>query len=581
MTLRELLRAVWLGRWFLVGTLVVTLAAGYWFAAHQTVDYRATALVQLGSGEVGDGNVMADPDPSRVTADAVMELAESTEDVGTIAGRVSATFDGDKTMAIDVQDPDADAAVRDVNAVASAYVASLPGVIAEQVAALDEQIARASEQVTAARNTIAASPNDPVASALEAAGTQQLATLTATKTAFATLVRPGTVVQTAHEAMPLALSQRNVLGLAFLGGLVAGVGLALARSALDQRVRTPAQAARSADAPVLAQISGVKGAVIEAQRDDRLPVASRVATPFTESIRELRTAVQVGLEHRDHVAVVVSAADPRAPRAFVAANLAVSFALSGRRTIVLSGDMRRPQIDAMLPPPVGWSGPAHQLRPTRVPHLEVCPVPEVELDPADFLATQRARELIESLCRRAGIVVIDAPPILAAADATILGAYAEGVVLVVGAGRTDQAVLAEASERLRTNDVPLLGLAVAGVRGNRRTDYASTYGDAAAEAWVGTQGQTREPTAAPGGAPEPPEPAAPRGDTPTQMIPAAAQVLGVVTVPGVEAQAARRDAARHQRPGQAVGAARGRVLEQADTDGGTAGAAPTPLHESA
>ncbi|MEU2201902.1 CpsD/CapB family tyrosine-protein kinase [Isoptericola sp. NPDC019482] len=482
MTFRELLHAVWFGRWFVLGALVVTLVGAQLYAGQQEVEYQATAAVQLGLGTSATGEVTPEADPSSVTSDELLARASAGGGAAVLPGQVSAAYDsGSRTMTIEARAATPEAAVAAANAVADAYVDVLPEVVGSQVSAIDEQISRVSDQIEKARATLEQQAKDPEAKALEQTGMDTLTQLTSTKTAFALLVEPGRLTAPAQAASPVTLSGSNVIGVAILLGLVAGVGLALARSALDQRVRTAAQAASIADAPVLAEMGGMSRATKESGRDGRLPVASRVATPFTESVRELRTAVQVGLEHRDHVAVVVSAADPRAPRAFVTANLAASFALSGRRTIVLSGDMRRPQIDTLLPPPADWDGPSHQLRPTRVPNLEVCPVPDVELDPADYLATQGAQDLFQSLTRQADIVVVDAPPILAAADATILGGYADGTVLVVSAGRTDRLVLGEAAERLRTNDVPLLGIAVAGVAGNRRTEYAATYGDSRAD----------------------------------------------------------------------------------------------------
>jgi Mrp family chromosome partitioning ATPase len=244
---------------------------------------------------------------------------------------------------------------------------------------------------------------------------------------------------------------------------------------------------------VLAELYSVKAADRDFRRSGKLPVATLSASPFTESIRELRTAVRVAIGDVAHAVVVVTAADPQAPRAFITANLAASFALSGHRTIAVSGDLRRPQIDELLPPPDGWAGSPHDIRPTRVLNLSMMPVPDEGMDPADYLATEQVRRLIDDLREDATVVVIDAPPVLAAADATILGGYATGVVLVATAGQTDRPVLQEAAERLVSNHVPLLGVAFAGVKGNRRMIYASTY--VSDEAAASSRARHRGPSA--------------------------------------------------------------------------------------
>jgi capsular exopolysaccharide synthesis family protein len=178
--------------------------------------------------------------------------------------------------------------------------------------------------------------------------------------------------------------------------------------------------------------------------------------------------------------VVVTATDTVAPRAFITANLAASWALSGRRTIVVAGDMRRPEIADLLPVEPQWSGERGAARPTLVPNLSIVPVSDSPLDPADYLATDEVRARLEELREQADVVVVDAPPVLAAADATILGTYADGVVLVTSPDKSDRDALEAASERLRTNGVTLLGVVLSGVRSKRRKSYATSYGEQAA-----------------------------------------------------------------------------------------------------
>ncbi|MGW8567319.1 hypothetical protein [Isoptericola sp. NPDC055881] len=480
MTLREFGQTMWAGRWYFLLVLVAVVAGAYWYADRQVTEYSASTVVQLEQSTTETGVVTASDDPTVVTSSDVADAADAKlPGAGASASAVSATYDSEtQTMTITAETSEPEQAVALVNAYAEAYAAHLPKIIDEQVALLDDQIAAVSEQVNDAREKLTRDKNDPVASALEQTGTESLEGLTTTRTAYQALVRPGYVSVSASEASPVGMDMTMVLLVAVLAGLVAGTGAAFLRRGLDLRVRSTTDAEALADAPVLARLAGARRAMRTAVSGGKVPVASRAATPFTESVRELRTAVQVAIGGGQRGMVVVSAADPRAPRAFVAANLAASFALSGRRTIVLAGDLRRPQIDAMLPPPDDWDGPPGQLRPSRIPNLEVCPTPEVALDPADFLASPSARDLVETVRRRADVVVIDAPPILAVADATILGSYADGVVLVAETGRTDRAVLAEAASRLATNSVRLLGVALAGPLGSKRSTYASTYGDA-------------------------------------------------------------------------------------------------------
>lgn len=486
MTVREFLRTVWAGKYLVLAAVVLVVAGAYVYLDRQETHYRSTATVELSSVESSQGGdqlvaVTVASDVEDATSPPVVEAAAVTlgRTPAQVTGLVQADYaseDG-KTVTVSATTLDPRDAQQVANAVAEAYVARVGVLQGEQVAALDARRQALAEQLTGVRARLVANPDDPLALAEQETIVSEYTALTVQLNTLSAIAPPAVVKDPATAGEPLGASRGTVLAVALLAGLVMGVGLAFARRGLDIRVRSSAEAARLADAPVLAELYGTKGAVREFGHAGSLPVSSKVASPFTESIRELRTAVQVSVPDASRTVVVVTSADPHPPRAFIAANLAASFALSGRRTVAVSGDLRRPQLDRMLPPPEGWDGAVHQLRPTAVPNLHVFPVPEEEMDPADYLATDRARALVDGLHRDAEVVVIDAPPVLAAADATILGGYASGVVLIAAAGRTDRAVLTEAAARLRLSNVELLGIALSGVTGDRRMAYASTYGE--------------------------------------------------------------------------------------------------------
>ncbi len=524
MTIREFLRTIWAGKYYVLAAVLVVVAAALFYVDRQETMYRATATVQLygvqsaqGGESLVEVTVATDADDvtsPEVAAAAAAALGEPEAAADELADQVSGDVDGEnKTVAVEATTTEEAQSVVVANAFADAYVAQLVVIQADQVAELESRRQALAEQLAGVRQRLAADPEDPLALAEQDIIVGDYSALTVQINSLRGIAVPGEVVAPATGAEPLGLSRLTVLALALVVGLVAGIGLAFARRGLDVRVRSAAESTRLTETPVLAELYGTRPAEKEFTHTHALPVASKVATPFTESIRELRTAVQVSTAGMKHAVVVVTAADPSAPRSFITANLAASFALSGRRTVALSGDLRRPQLDRMLPAPDDWDGQDQELRPTAVPNLRVMPVPEEEMDPADFLATERARGLVRSLRDHAEVVVVDAPPVLAAADATILGGYANGVVLIASAGRTDRAVLAEATERLRVSNVPLLGIALTGVTGDRRMLYASTYGDDT-EQGAGQEGARAAapgPSVAPAATGRPNAPAEPSG----------------------------------------------------------------------
>ena len=494
MTVRDFLRTLWASKYLVVATVLVVVAGTAVYLQRAVPVYESTATVQIRSAPT----VSTDGESTVVTVDTDPELATSTEVLaaaadalgdpgaaGALAAGTEVGFDPEaQTMSVTAAGGSPQAAAANADAVAQAYVAALPPVLEGEIAALDARANALRDQLDGVQATLRKTKTDPLATAERETIVEQYQGLLAQRSALTSIGDPAVVQEAAPAGKRVGLPPTAVLGLAVLAGLVAGVGLALGRRGFDVTVRTPSDASQIAAAPVLADLYGVPAADREFRRSAKLPVTSRHATPFTESIRELRTAVRVSLGDQPHKVVVVTAADPHAPRAFIAANLAASFALSGRPTVVLAGDLRRTELPDLLPErdpdddahATGGDTDSGGLRRSRVPNLRVMTIQDNTMDPADYLATTQVREVVERLRRDAAVVVVDAPPVLAAADATILGGYADGVVLVATAGKTGREVLREAADRLRINHVPLVGVALAGVKGDRRMVYASTYG---------------------------------------------------------------------------------------------------------
>lgn len=487
MTIWDFARTLWAGKYYILVAVQIVMLGALFYVSREPNVYEATATVDLTSvqavedAELVSVTMPADPEDviSTPVAQAAAEMLGHTGPPENLAAMVDADFTSAAETAVRVQvesqDPQDSQDI--ANAFASAYEARLRVQLDGQRSEIEAQRTRFTEQLTGVRATLADDPEDPLATAVQEEIVSQYRVLSRVLDRLSTIEAPAEV-RPAEYASEVGATNQRFLALALLAGLVAGVGLALARRALDLRVRSSSEAATLAGAPVLAQLFGVREANKSFGLSEQLPVTSKVATPFTESIRELRTAVQVTAEAHGHVVVVVTAADQHAPRAFIAANLAASFALSGQRTIMVGGDLRRPDLEHTLRAVQPHGEGDGELSSTSVPNLSVLILkPAVEMDPADYLATANVREVLDSLRGEADVIVIDAPPVLAAADATLLGQYANGAVLIAAIGKTNRTVVTEAAQRLQGNNVDLVGLALAGLQSDRRTRYASTYGE--------------------------------------------------------------------------------------------------------
>lgn len=186
-----------------------------------------------------------------------------------------------------------------------------------------------------------------------------------------------------------------------------------------------------------------------------------------EAFRTLRTNLMFSsLERALQTLLVTSAADSR-DKSTTVANLAVTFAQSGHRTILVDCDLRRPSqgdiwgIDAehglttMMLEDAAMSSPP--LVETDIEDLALLPSGPLPPIPADVLSSQRMNEIIGVLKARADYVLFDSPPVLAASDAALLGSKLDGVLLVVTAGHTRRDHVVRAKRALERINVRLIG----------------------------------------------------------------------------------------------------------------------------
>ena len=330
MTIREFLRAVWDGKYYVLASLLIVSGAALYYSRHLTPEFEANAVVEVASitstGDTASQSVTVPIDPSVVTGPEVTAAAKkrlAAEGVTSIDYSVASASGGTNLVSITADAPSARLAEVVANAYAQAYIDYLPTVVNQQVAQLDTRRDALRTRLTQVQAQLATSPKDPLSLAEETAIVAQYTALSTQVTSLQSLVPPAQLLTSASAAVPLGLSKQTILAVGFLAGLIAGIGLALARRGLNFNIRSSSEAARLCDVPVLADLFDVRKSYRNARRTETLPIADRAASPFTESIRELRTSLRFASSGQ-HVAVLVTAADSNAPRAFIAANLAAS-----------------------------------------------------------------------------------------------------------------------------------------------------------------------------------------------------------------------------------------------------------------
>ena len=292
---------------------------------------------------------------------------------------------------------------------------------------------------------------------------------------------------------------RNIL-LAFLIGLVGGVGLALLREYLDNTVKTPGDIEMLTRLPSLAVVP----AFVTLNGRNRVPkmlksgsgngTESRVElvshtlpqSQISEAFRALRTSLLLSQAEHPPQVILVTSALPREGKTTAAVNLAVTLAQLGDRTLLVDADLRKPGISRALSMSDGkyaglssYLAGVSSLELVTVPHpaitnLAAIPTGPVPPNPADLLSSRRLSEAVSILRQEYKFIVIDSPPLMAATDGVILSVLVDGVLMVVRSGETPKEAFMRARDQLVAVKCRLLGVVLNAVDSSS-PDYYYSY----------------------------------------------------------------------------------------------------------
>jgi capsular exopolysaccharide synthesis family protein len=191
-------------------------------------------------------------------------------------------------------------------------------------------------------------------------------------------------------------------------------------------------------------------------------------SPASEAYRTLRTNLSFYSVDNPLRTLVVTSPAPNEGKSTTVSNLAVTMAQSGRRTILVDCDLRRPTLHELFNLPISPGLTNLVLDEVTDPPLQQTGIENLWLlssgptppNPADMLGTKRLDQVIAGLLTQADLILFDAPPVMAASDAAILGAKSDGVLLVIRAGKTRRDQSKRASELLERAKVRVVGVAL-------------------------------------------------------------------------------------------------------------------------
>jgi non-specific protein-tyrosine kinase len=315
---------------------------------------------------------------------------------------------------------------------------------------------------------------------------------------YLSVVEPAT--DAAPVRSPIPLLPLNVL-IATVASLALAVGAALLLEYLDNTFRPDEQTSSVLGLPVLGTVSRFGRVRVPA---DQLALLRQPDSSVSEAYRILRANLQFCGVSSPMTRLMVTSAVPGEGKTTTACNLAIALAQAGKRVILCDTELRRPAIARVFGSSfeVGLTslllnreleieqalidGPVAGLR-----LLLSGPLPP---NPGELLGSEAMKERVEQLESLADLIVFDSPSVLGVADSTILATLADGILLVVAAGKTRRDFISRAKARLEQVGSPILGVVLNMVAPTRQRafDYYRRR-TTAARNWLSLPGWERQP----------------------------------------------------------------------------------------
>jgi capsular exopolysaccharide synthesis family protein len=209
-------------------------------------------------------------------------------------------------------------------------------------------------------------------------------------------------------------------------------------------------------------------------------------TPFhiQEAYRTLQTNLRFSLPGEGTKVICLTSGHSSEGKSTTVLNLAITFAESGKRVVLIDGDMRRPSLGRLLIEKASPGLSNHlaglctleqAVRRNIRPGLDVIFSGEIPPNPLELLSSAKMAQLIEELKGHYDYILLDTPPVGIVSDACEVSSHTDGVLFLVHQNETEKETVVRGIRQLELANAKLLGFVLNGVIPNGSKGYKNKY----------------------------------------------------------------------------------------------------------
>ena len=258
--------------------------------------------------------------------------------------------------------------------------------------------------------------------------------------------------------------------------------------ALQEKLAAEKEEAEKLAAEKLAAetLAAVEAGAQEIDEDSELVLRDNPKSKVSEDFRTIRTSLYFSLNNKKSNTVLISSSTPNEGKSFIASNLAVAFAKTNKKVLLIDCDMRLGRQHEIfgLSNKVGLSNLLAEnaakdykkfMQKTSVKDLSVITRGVVPPNPSELLDSNDMEELLEKVKDKFDYVILDGTPIDSLSDSLILAKKTDRVVLVTAANTTTIEDLQNSKKALEAIEVKISGVVLNRMTDERRGDRYNKY----------------------------------------------------------------------------------------------------------
>lgn len=293
-----------------------------------------------------------------------------------------------------------------------------------------------------------------------------------------------------NAEMPAAPSfprKRINLAIGAGAGLLMGFLVSLVLDGLDSNLKGIADIEHNLHLPLLAAIPqvGTEELVPAKYREVAFSSGSTSWSKILEALRGVRTSILLSSPGSAPKVVMVTSSRPAEGKSSLATLLAITFALSGSRVLLIDADLRRPSVHVRIGLPKGkglssiLSGEADVKEAieswVHLPNLHILTAGPAPPLPSELLGSAQMERMLQGLRKDYDFILIDTPPVLVVTDAAVMARNTDATLLVIRYDSIKRHVVERSLDVLDRSGAHLLG-AVLNAVDLKAPEYSEYYG---------------------------------------------------------------------------------------------------------